>query len=143
MPSVICSTDFGNRSRSHPDRSSPALASIEQMETLDLNARAREIEDVVVTRLRALAADVGIIGEVRGRGAMLAIELVQPGSRDPNPDATKAIAAAALQAGVIVLTCGTYGNVIRLLPPLVISDDLLNEALSVLEDSIRTTAEGH
>ena len=57
-----------------------------------------------------------MIGDVRGRGAMLAIELVQAGSKEPNPELTKAVAAACLKEGVIILTCGTYGNVIRLLP---------------------------
>jgi 4-aminobutyrate aminotransferase/(S)-3-amino-2-methylpropionate transaminase len=127
----------------NPVACAAALASIEQMETLDLNARARDIERIVFERLNALRTEIGIIGEVRGRGAMLAIELVLPGGREPNPEATKAVAAAALEAGVIVLTCGTYGNVIRLLPPLVISDDLLSEALTVLEDALRAVAQGN
>ncbi|RZL74038.1 MAG: aminotransferase class III-fold pyridoxal phosphate-dependent enzyme, partial [Rhodococcus sp. (in: high G+C Gram-positive bacteria)] len=111
-------------------------------ETLDLNARARDIERIVVDRLTALMPEVGIMGEVRGRGAMLAVELVVPGGREPNPEATKAVAAAALAAGVIVLTCGTYGNVIRLLPPLVISDELLDDALTVLENALRDASKG-
>ncbi|KAA0024835.1 4-aminobutyrate--2-oxoglutarate transaminase [Antrihabitans cavernicola] len=125
----------------NPVACAAAVAAIEQMTTLDLNGRARAIEATVVARLTALAKNVDIIGDVRGRGAMLAIELVLPGGREPNPDATKAIAAAALNAGVVILTCGTYGNVIRLLPPLVISDELLDEALTVLEDTIRTVAQ--
>ncbi|MDJ0392894.1 4-aminobutyrate--2-oxoglutarate transaminase [Rhodococcus sp. G-MC3] len=125
----------------NPVSCAAALASIEQMETLDLNSRARRIEETVTARLTALSKEVDIIGEVRGRGAMLAVELVVSGGREPNPDATKAIAARALKDGVVVLTCGTYGNVIRLLPPLVISDALLDEALTVLEDSIRTVAQ--
>ncbi len=124
----------------NPVACAAALASIEQMETLDLNSRAREIETLVVSRLDAVAGQVGIIGEVRGRGAMLAIELVEAGGRQPNPDAARKIAAHALQQGVVVLTCGTYGNVIRLLPPLVITDELLLDALDILEDSIRTVA---
>ena len=68
-----------------------------------------------------------MIGDVRGRGAMLAIEFVKPGTAEPDPDLTKAVAAEALAQGVMLLTCGTYGNVIRLLPPLVIRDDLLDE----------------
>lgn len=125
----------------NPVACAAALASIEQMETLDLNGRAREIEDMVVARLSELADEVDIIGEVRGRGAMLAVELVEAGGHEPNADATKAVAARALAAGVIVLTCGTYGNVIRLLPPLVISDALLGEALDVLTEAIRAVAQ--
>lgn len=125
----------------NPVSCAAALASIEEMKSLDLNSRARLIEDTVTTRLKALSNEIDIIGEVRGRGAMLAVELVLPGGREPNADATKAIAARALKNGVVILTCGTYGNVIRLLPPLVISDALLDEALTVLEDSIRTVAQ--
>ncbi|WP_072801712.1 4-aminobutyrate--2-oxoglutarate transaminase [Rhodococcoides yunnanense] len=126
----------------NPVACAAALASMEQMETLDLNGRARAIEDTVTSRLTALADEIDIIGEVRGRGAMLAVEFVLPGGgRAPDAEATKSIAALALQDGVVILTCGTYGNVIRLLPPLVISDALLDEALTVLENSIRIVAE--
>ena len=79
-----------------------------------------------------------MIGDVRGRGAMMAFELVQPGTLEPDAALTSRIAAAMHAQGVIVLTCGTYGNVIRLLPPLAISDDLLSEALDVLADAVRT-----
>lgn len=95
-------------------------------------------------RLRKLAEDVDIIGDLRGRGAMLAMEFVKPGTgattKEPNAEATKEIAAACLQEGVIILTCGTYGNVVRLLPPLVIGDELLADALDVLEAAIRKAA---
>ncbi|MFW0790020.1 4-aminobutyrate--2-oxoglutarate transaminase [Gordonia sp. CPCC 205333] len=115
-----------------------ALAAIESMVAFDLPARARAIGETALTRLRGLSADLDVIGEVRGRGAMIAIEIVKPGTDTPDPDLTKAIAAQALAQGVVILTCGTYGNVIRLLPPLVIDDDLLEDGLSVLEDAIRT-----
>ncbi|MFF2083241.1 4-aminobutyrate--2-oxoglutarate transaminase [Nocardia sp. NPDC058176] len=124
----------------NPIACAAALAALETMREHDLPARAREIGETVTTRLRALAADVPAIGEVRGRGAMVAIELVEAGTTEPDPDLTKAIAARALEQGVIVLTCGTYGNVIRLLPPLVIDDELLDDALTVLEHAIRTCA---
>ncbi|NMO04260.1 4-aminobutyrate--2-oxoglutarate transaminase [Gordonia sp. TBRC 11910] len=115
-----------------------ALAALDSMVEYDLRERARNIGDKALTRLRALAADVDVIGDVRGRGAMLAIEIVKPGTDTPDPDLTKAIAARALEQGVIILTCGTYGNVVRLLPPLVIDDELLDDGLTVLEDAIRT-----
>ena len=117
-----------------------ALAAIETMTALDLSGRARHIESLVVPRLRALADETSVIGDVRGRGAMLAFELVQPGTDIPDPVITKAIAAHALAEGVVLLTCGTYGNVIRLLPPLVISDELLDDAMTVLENTVRTLA---
>ncbi|AII07961.1 MULTISPECIES: 4-aminobutyrate--2-oxoglutarate transaminase [Rhodococcus] len=121
----------------NPVACAAALATIDTMREWDLPARARQIENSVKPRLEAFAKEVGVIGEVRGRGAMLAIEMVRPGTTEPDPELTKAVAAEALSQGVIILTCGTYGNVIRLLPPLVIGDDLLDEALTVLEDAIR------
>ncbi|WP_072814475.1 4-aminobutyrate--2-oxoglutarate transaminase [Rhodococcus zopfii] len=124
----------------NPIACAAALATLDRMRDLNLPGRARHIAEVALPRLQALAEDVGIIGEVRGRGAMLAIEFVMPGSREPNPVATAAIAAAALAQGVILLTCGTYGNVIRLLPPLVIPDELLVDALGVLEEAVRGAA---
>ena len=81
--------------------------------------------------LRLQAAD-DRIGDVRGRGAMIAVELVKSGTADPNPELTEALSRAAHAAGVIVLTCGMFGNVIRLLPPLTISDELLTEGIDVL-----------
>jgi 4-aminobutyrate aminotransferase/(S)-3-amino-2-methylpropionate transaminase len=74
-----------------------------------------------------------IIGDVRGRGAMIAVELVKPGSKDPNPEATAALAKACHAEGLLVLTAGTYGNVLRFLPPLVMPEHLLNEGLDILE----------
>ncbi|MDK1359848.1 4-aminobutyrate--2-oxoglutarate transaminase [Arthrobacter sp. zg-Y1219] len=124
----------------NPVACAAALAAIGTMETQDLAGRARRIEDVTVPRLQQLAEETGVIGEVRGRGAMLALEFVKPGTKTPDADITKAIAAACLAEGVIILTCGTYGNVVRLLPPLVISDELLADALDVLEAAVRAHA---
>ncbi|MEU6583977.1 4-aminobutyrate--2-oxoglutarate transaminase [Nocardia sp. NPDC046763] len=121
----------------NPVACAAALASIEVMRSLDLPARARAIEAAAGPRLRELAAATGVIGDVRGRGAMIAVELVRPGTDTPDPELTKAIAAEALSRGVVLLTCGTYGNVIRLLPPLVIGDDLLAEGLEVLSETVR------
>ncbi|MFE6778000.1 4-aminobutyrate--2-oxoglutarate transaminase [Streptomyces sp. NPDC057702] len=119
----------------NPVACAAALGSIETMRELDLNAKAKHIEGVMKARLNAMQEKFEIIGDVRGRGAMIAIELVQPGSKDPNPGATGALAAACHAAGLVVLTCGTYGNVLRFLPPLVIGDELLNEGLDILEES--------
>ncbi|MCG2623455.1 4-aminobutyrate--2-oxoglutarate transaminase [Arthrobacter sp. I2-34] len=128
----------------NPVACAAALGAIRTMEELDLNARAKAIEVQVKERLNKLAEESGIIGEVRGRGAMLALEFVKSGTaattKEPNPEATKAIAANCLENGVVILTCGTYGNVIRLLPPLVISDELLADALDVLEAAIRAAS---
>ncbi|MEU8784497.1 4-aminobutyrate--2-oxoglutarate transaminase [Streptomyces sp. NPDC048637] len=117
----------------NPVACAAALGSIETMREQDLNAKARRIGEVMTARLHAIAEKYDIIGEVRGRGAMIAIELVKSGSKDPNPEATAALAKACHQEGLLVLTTGTYGNVLRFLPPLVIGEDLLNEGLDILE----------
>ena len=70
---------------------------------------------------------------------MQAVELVRAGTKEPDADLTKAVAAACHQRGVVVLTCGTYGNVLRFLPPLAISDALLTEALDVLDEVFAST----
>jgi 4-aminobutyrate aminotransferase / (S)-3-amino-2-methylpropionate transaminase / 5-aminovalerate transaminase len=124
----------------NPVACAAALATLDQMRVLDLCGRARAIGKTVSERLNPLLAEVDIVGEVRGRGAMMAIELVEPGGRAPSSAATRAIVAATLKAGLIVLSCGTYGNVIRLLPPLVISEALLAEGLTVLESALRDVA---
>jgi 4-aminobutyrate aminotransferase/(S)-3-amino-2-methylpropionate transaminase len=82
-----------------------------------------------------MAAKYPIIGDVRGRGAMQAIEIVVAGSKDPNPAAMASVIKYCQAQGVLILTAGTYGNVIRFLPPLVISDELLIEALGILDDA--------
>ncbi|MEU8996616.1 4-aminobutyrate--2-oxoglutarate transaminase [Streptomyces caniferus] len=117
----------------NPVACAAALGSIETMREQDLNAKARRIGEVMKARLTAITEKYDIIGEVRGRGAMIAIELVKSGSKDPNPEATAALAKACHQEGLLVLTTGTYGNVLRFLPPLVIGEDLLNEGLDILE----------
>ncbi|HZR52624.1 MAG TPA: 4-aminobutyrate--2-oxoglutarate transaminase [Streptosporangiaceae bacterium] len=119
----------------NPVACAAALGSIETMVELDLAARARRIGDIMLPRLHKLAATYPVIADVRGRGAMLAIELCRPGTLDPDPATTGAVSAACHRAGLVTLTCGTFGNVIRFLPPLVIGEDLLDEGLSILEDA--------
>jgi len=109
----------------NPIACAAALAAIDTMRELDLAAAARRIESVLVPGLRG----AGGVLEVRGRGAMIAVEL---------PDAARAAAAAARchAAGLLVLTCGTYGNVLRFLPPLVISDEDLARGLAIVRDAL-------
>jgi 4-aminobutyrate aminotransferase/(S)-3-amino-2-methylpropionate transaminase len=122
----------------NPVSAAAAIAVFDQIERLDLFAEARRIESVLRPALVALKDKYDIIGDVRGIGAMQAIELVMPGTRDrtkePNPAATSAIATWAWKHGIILLTAGTYGNVIRFLPSLAISDALLTDALTVLDE---------
>ncbi|WP_327143777.1 4-aminobutyrate--2-oxoglutarate transaminase [Nocardia sp. NBC_01327] len=124
----------------NPVACAAALAAIEAIRDHDLPARARHIGEVALARFDELAQQVPAIGDVRGRGAMLALEFVRPGTTEPDAAFTAAVAARCLEQGVITLTCGTFGNVIRLLPPLVISDELLDEALTVLCTAISDLA---
>ncbi|MET9222864.1 4-aminobutyrate--2-oxoglutarate transaminase [Streptomyces sp. NPDC088197] len=117
----------------NPVACAAALGAIETMKELDLAAKARRIGEVMKARLTALQEKFPAIGEVRGRGAMIAVELVEPGTTTPDAALTGAIARACHSAGLVVLTCGTYGNVLRFLPPLVIGEDLLNEGLDIIE----------
>ncbi|WP_327039162.1 4-aminobutyrate--2-oxoglutarate transaminase [Micromonospora maris] len=117
----------------NPIACAAALASIDTMHELDLAGAARRIEAVLGARLRAIAERDPAIAEVRGRGAMLAVEIVQPGTLTPDPAATAAVSAACHAAGLLTLTCGTYGNVLRFLPPLVIADDELSRAMEILD----------
>lgn len=110
-----------------------ALGVLETIESEDLIARARHIEELFGAGLRQLASKYSVIGEVRGRGAMLAIELIKPGSMEPNTDALAKVLKYCMAEGVFILSAGTYGNVIRFLPPLVITDELLMDVLSVLD----------
>lgn len=121
----------------NPVTCAASLAAIEAMKALGLDARARRIEEIVRGALAPLVGEVPSVGEFRGRGAMLAVEFVQPGSKDPNPEAAKAVANTCIEQGIITLTCGTYGNIVRLLPPLVIPEPLLEEGVGVLAEAIK------
>lgn len=116
----------------NPVACAAALATIATIESDGLIERARQLERIMTERLLRLQAGDDRIGDVRGRGAMIAIELVKSGTTDPDAELTERLAAAAHAAGVIVLTCGMFGNIIRLLPPLTISDELLVEGLDIL-----------
>ena len=126
-PSGIGGTFGGN-----PVACAAALATVATIEADGLIDRARQIERLMKDRLQALQTGDDRIGDVRGRGAMIAVEFVEPGSAEPDADLTNALAAAAHAAGVIVLTAGTFGNVVRFLPPLTISDELLTEGLDIV-----------
>jgi 4-aminobutyrate aminotransferase/(S)-3-amino-2-methylpropionate transaminase len=117
-----------------------ALATIATIEEDGLIARARHIEGVMVPRLTALRASYPSIGDVRGRGAMLAIELVENDGITPDAALTARLAAACHADGLLVLTAGSYANVLRFLPPLVIGDDLLDDGLSVLEKAFASVS---
>jgi 4-aminobutyrate aminotransferase/(S)-3-amino-2-methylpropionate transaminase len=117
----------------NPVACAAALGAIETMQSQDLCGRARRIGEVLTSGLREVAAAHPAVADVRGRGAMVAVELTQPGTRKPDAAAAAAVAAACHADGLVVLTCGTHGNVLRLLPPLVTPDHLLDEGMAVLE----------
>ena len=134
MDSVHAS-GLGGTFGGNPLSCAAALGALETMEAENLVVRAQHIGKILGDSLRVLQGKYPIIGEVRGRGAMQAIELVEAGTKNPNTAAMNAVVKYCQSKGVLVLTAGTYSNVIRFLPPLVITDDLLQDALGVLEEA--------
>jgi 4-aminobutyrate aminotransferase/(S)-3-amino-2-methylpropionate transaminase len=124
----------------NPVACAAALAAIETIESDGLVERAGAIGDLMQPRLRAMQSTYDVIGDVRGRGAMIAIELVDPHTEAPDAALTARIASACHSDGLLVLTAGSYGNVLRFLPPLVINDDLLHDGLDVLEKALASLA---
>jgi 4-aminobutyrate aminotransferase/(S)-3-amino-2-methylpropionate transaminase len=116
-----------------------ALGVLEVIRNENLCQRSEEIGQRVVSRLRDLAErnDIPAIGDIRNLGAMIAFELVTSyGGNEPNPDAAKALCAKALDNGLVLLSCGVFGNVIRILAPLTASDAIIDEGLAIIEKSL-------
>ncbi|WP_164909733.1 4-aminobutyrate--2-oxoglutarate transaminase [Mycobacteroides franklinii] len=132
-PGGIGGTFSGN-----PLSCAAALGVFEEVEAHDLLTRAADIGEVLVRELGIISAETGIVGDIRGRGAMIAAELVLPGTEEPNRDAVAEILRYCQNNGVLALSAGTYGNVLRFLPPLSMPDELLCEALTVLRDAFRS-----
>ena len=122
----------------NPVACAAALGAIETIEKDNLVERANKIGKIMNDALNAMAKKYPIIGEVRGRGAMQAIELVKPGTTEPNPEALTQALKYCVSKGVLILSAGTYANVIRLLPPLMIDEALLLDGLAVLDEAIAT-----
>ncbi len=133
---AVHSGGLGGTYGGNPVACAAALGAMQTIEESGLVSRAGQLEAILLERLRDMASRHAVIGDIRGRGAMIAMEFVRPGTKEPAADVCAAAAKAAHAAGVVVLTCGTYGNVIRLLPPLVIPEDLLREGLDVLDEAI-------
>jgi 4-aminobutyrate aminotransferase/(S)-3-amino-2-methylpropionate transaminase len=115
-----------------PTAVAAGVAVMEQYASGNWFERALQIGELLQQRLRELQNSYPVIGDVRGKGAMQAIELVVPGTQKPNAEATTELMRHCHQNGVVILNAGTYNNVIRFLPPLAISDELLHEALDVI-----------
>ena len=120
----------------NPIACAAALGVFETMEAEKLVERANHIGTILGDSLRLMQSKYSVIGEVRGRGAMQAIELVLPGTKTPNTAAMNAVVKYCQSKGVLILTAGTYSNVVRFLPPIVITDELLKDALSVLDEAL-------
>lgn len=131
-PGGIGGTFSGN-----PLSCAAALGVFEEIETHDLLRRAADMGEMLLREMRGISAETGLIGDIRGRGAMIAAELVVPGTDSPNREAVIQILKYCQDNGVLVLSAGTYGNVLRFLPPLSMPDELLQEALAVLRDAFR------
>ncbi len=123
----------------NPVACAAALGAMEEMEEHDLVGRARQIGDLMRARLEDLAGKHAVIADIRGRGAMMAIELTEPGTTNPDPVRAAAVNAHCHRSGVVTLTCGTWGNVFRFLPPLSTSDELLHEAFDVVAEAFAAT----
>lgn len=131
---------LGGTYSGNPVACAAAVAAIDLMEEHDLAAAAERLGTRIAAALRELQLSHPAIGDVRGRGAMQAMEFVAPGTGEPDPAAAGAVTAACLSAGVVVLTCGTWSNVVRLLPPLTIGGDLLDDALGVISEAVAATS---
>lgn len=129
---------LGGTYAGNPVACAAASAALDVIVEEGLAAKAARIEEIAMPRLKALVGDKsgGYVGDARGRGAMLAIEFVKPGTKEPDAAPAKNVAASMNGNGVLTLTAGTYGNVIRMLPPLVIGEHLLVDALGVLEEAV-------
>ena len=127
----------------NPVACAAAVAVLEEIATPEFRARATELGERMRGRLEALAERTPQIGEVRGLGPMLGVELVADrDSRTPAPALAKAVVDAAFERGLLLLSCGTYGNVLRTLVPLVVTDEELEQGLGILEESLADAGAG-
>jgi 4-aminobutyrate aminotransferase/(S)-3-amino-2-methylpropionate transaminase len=131
---------IGGTYAGNPVACAAAVGAIAEMRHHKLASRAREIGALMTTRLQRIADEHPVITEIRGRGAMIGIELCDSGSLRPDAARTAAVTAHCHRAGVVTLTCGTWSNVFRFLPPLAISDELLGDGFDVLAEAFAATA---
>lgn len=122
----------------NPVSCAASIAVFDEIEKDNLLAEAKRVEKTLGGGLRELQKKYPVIGDVRGKGAMLAIELVQPGTDEPNAEAVTKIIAYGAQHGLLLLSAGSYGNVLRFLPSVKTSDELLTDALGVLDEALAT-----
>jgi 4-aminobutyrate aminotransferase len=128
---------LGGTYAGNPLATAAALAVIDVMAEERLPERGATLGEQLKAQLNGMRALVPQIADVRGLGAMVAVEFNQPRSAEPDADFTKRVQAEALQRGLILLSCGVNGNVLRFLFPLTIEDTVFDEALGVLEQSLK------
>ncbi|VWB82590.1 4-aminobutyrate aminotransferase [Burkholderia seminalis] len=116
-----------------------AHAVLEIIDEEKLCERATQLGDVLKAKLTSLQADVPQIADVRGPGAMIAVEFLKPGSGEPDAEFTKRVQTRALERGLLLLVCGVYSNVVRFLFPLTITQPVFDEALAILEEVLKET----
>jgi 4-aminobutyrate aminotransferase len=133
VPAISFSTFGGN-----PVSTAAGNAVLDYVLSHDLQANAKRVGTILLDGLRAAAADTAIVAEVRGRGLMLGIEFVRPGTTDPDPAATVRVFDECYRGGLLVGKGGLYGNVLRMGPPLTLTEDEAREGLAILVDAIRT-----
>jgi len=122
----------------NPVSSAAVIAVFDEVKKRDLLGEARRVEKTLKPALLELQTKHAVIGDVRGVGAMLAMEFTDPATGKPAPDAAKAVQTYAMEHGVLILTAGTFGNVLRFLPPVVITDEQLLDAVSVMDEALST-----
>jgi 4-aminobutyrate aminotransferase/(S)-3-amino-2-methylpropionate transaminase len=120
----------------NPVSSAAVVAVFAEVERLGLLGEAKRVEATLKPALEALKATYPQIADVRGIGAMIAVEFVNPLTKKPAPEVAKAVQTYALHQGVLILTAGTFGNVIRFLPPLVITNEQLEEAVAIMGEAL-------
>jgi 4-aminobutyrate aminotransferase / (S)-3-amino-2-methylpropionate transaminase / 5-aminovalerate transaminase len=137
LPGTIGGTYAGN-----PIACAAALATIEYMQKIDINAKGERLGKLIFNFFKKLQKECPAIGEVRGLGAMVGIELVKNGDpNQPDTELTKNLVAACAQRGLFLISAGVYGNVIRVLSPLVITNAEVNKGLTIMrEELLKLTA---
>jgi 4-aminobutyrate aminotransferase / (S)-3-amino-2-methylpropionate transaminase / 5-aminovalerate transaminase len=134
---------LGGTYAGNPVACAAGLAVLEVMQDENILARSVALGEKLIVRLKTIARrnDVAPLDDIRGLGAMVAFDLVKArGAHEPDPDRTKRLTSEALKRGLILLTCGIYGNGIRILVPINASDAIVNEAMGILEDSLKAVA---